>query len=164
MASVAEVRKLQGQNVALQKTTQNSTDAFSSAQAKLNGAKAAVRETSSEIGNCNQQFVLSQTQLDAAGQTTIRGEQAIASISKQMKNAESRFRLATAGIKNFGKSAAGLTAKLTLLHEKLALQQQAVQRALEGAREQLAVSRSSSLSISWMTADMPSAKPSTAFS
>ena len=139
-----EVRKLQGQNVALQKSTQNAADAFSSAQAKLNGAKAAVRETSSEIDKCNRQLALSQTQWDAAGQTIVRSEQAVASIGKQMKNAESRFRLAAAGIKDFDKSAAGLSAKLTLLHEKLTLQQQAVQqyeRALEGAREQLAAAQ-----------------------
>ena len=53
-----------------------------------------------------------------AGQTIVRSEQAIASIGKQMKNAESRFRLA-AGVKDFDKSAAGLTAKLTLLSSVL---------------------------------------------
>ena len=139
-----EVRKLQGQNVALQKSTQNAADAFSSAQVKLNGAKAAVRETSSEIDKCNRQLALSQTQWDAAGQTIVRSEQAVASIGKQMKNVESRFRLAAAGIKDFDQSAEGLSAKLTLLHERLTLQQQAVQqyeRALEGAREQLAAAQ-----------------------
>ena len=139
-----EIRKLQGQNVALQKSTQNAADAFSSAQAKLNGAKAAVRETASEINQCNRQLALSQTQWEAAGQTIVRSEQAIASIGKQLKNAESRFKLAAAGVKDFDKSAAGLTAKLTLLQEKLLLQQQAVQQyehALEGAREQLAAAQ-----------------------
>ena len=138
--SVAEVRKLEGQNVALKKSTQNAADAFSAAQTKLNGAKAAVRETGSEIDKTNSALALSRTQWDAAGETIVRSGQAVASIGKQMQNAESRFRLAAAGIKDFDKSTEGLSAKLTLLQEKLVLQQQAVQeyeRALAAAKEQL---------------------------
>ena len=52
-------------------------------------------------------------------------QRSIASIGKQMKTAESSYRLAAAGVKDFDKSAAGLTAKLTLLQEKLGLQQKA---------------------------------------
>ena len=111
--SVAEVRKLEGQNVALKKSTQNAADAFSAAQTKLNGAKAAVKETGSEIDKTNAALELSRTQWDAAGQTIVQSGQAIASIGKQMQNAESRFRLAAAGIKDFDKSAEGLSAKLT---------------------------------------------------
>ena len=57
-----------------------------------------------------------------------------------MKTAESSYRLAAAGVKDFDKSAAGLTAKLTLLQEKLGLQQKAVaeyEKALAAAKEQL---------------------------
>jgi TP901 family phage tail tape measure protein len=143
--SAAEVKKLEGQNVALKKTTQNAADAFSSAQTRLNGAKAAVRETTSVIEQCNRQLALSQTQWSAAGETIVRSEQAVASIGRQMKNAESRFKLAAAGIKDFDKSAGGLTAKLTLLGEKLVLQRQAVEqyeRALAAAKEQLAAAQS----------------------
>jgi len=138
--SVAEVRKLEGQNVALKKSTQNAADAFSAAQTKLNGAKAAVKETGSEIEKTNAALELSRTQWDAAGQTIVQSGQAIASIGKQMQNAESRFRLASAGIKDFDKSAEGLSAKLTLLNEKLVLQNQSVEqyeRALAAAKEQL---------------------------
>ncbi len=141
----AEVRKLQGQNVALTKSTQNAADAFSTAQTRLNGAKAAVRETASEIDKCNSALALSQTQWDSAGDAIVRSEQAVASIGRQMKNAESRFKLATAGVKDFDKSAEGLTAKLTLLGDKLALQRQAVEqyeRALTAAKEQLAAAQS----------------------
>ncbi|MDD4513871.1 MAG: hypothetical protein PHN24_12375, partial [Eubacteriales bacterium] len=46
--SVVEVKKLEGQNIALKKSTQNAADAFSAAQTKLNGTKAAVKETGSE--------------------------------------------------------------------------------------------------------------------
>ena len=138
--SVAEVRKLEGQNVALKKSTQNAADAFSAAQTKLNGAKAAVKETGSEIDKTNAALELSRTQWDAAGQTIVQSGQAIASIGKQMQNAESRFRLAAAGIKDFDKSAEGLSAKLTLLNEKLVLQNRSVEqyeRALAAAKEQL---------------------------
>ena len=48
-AAVQEVKKLEGQNVALKKSTQNAADAFSAAQTKLNGAKGAVKETAAEI-------------------------------------------------------------------------------------------------------------------
>ena len=57
-----------------------------------------------------------------------------------MKTAESSYRLAAAGVKHFDKSAAGLTAKLTLLQEKLGLQQKAVaeyEKTLAAAKEQL---------------------------
>lgn len=143
--STAEVKKLEGQNVALKKSTQNAADAFSAAQTKLNGAKAAVRETASEIEQCNRQLALSQTQWDAAGDAIVRSEQAVASIGRQMKNAESRFKLAAAGVKDFDKSAEGLTAKLTLLQEKLVLQRQAVEqyeRALAAAKEQMIAAQS----------------------
>ena len=56
--SVQEVKKLEGQNVALKKSTQNAADAFSAAQTKLNGAKAAVKETGSEIEKCNSALAL----------------------------------------------------------------------------------------------------------
>ena len=54
-AAVQEVKKLEGQNVALKKSTQNAADAFSAAQTKLNGAKGAVKETAAEIDQCNRQ-------------------------------------------------------------------------------------------------------------
>ena len=54
--------------------------------------------------------------------------------------AESRFKLATVGIKDMDTSVTALAAKLTLLNDKLRLQEQSVQQyeiALKGAREQL---------------------------
>ncbi len=141
---VVEVRRLEGQNVAVRKTTQNAADAFSQMATKLNSAKAAYRETASEIDKTKQALALSQTQWDAAGQTIIRSEQTITSIGKSIKTAESRFRLAAAGVKNFDASAAGMTAKLTLLQEKLVLQEAAVtqyEQALAAAREQLAAAQ-----------------------
>ena len=138
--SVQEVKKLEDQNVALKKSTQNAADAFSAAQTRLNGAKVAVQETGSELEKCNSALALSRTQWDSAGETIVRSEQAIVSVGKQLQNAESRFKLAAAGIKDFDKSAEGLIAKLTLLREKLVLQEQAVteyERALAAAKEQL---------------------------
>ena len=70
----------------------------------------------------------------------VRMHDDIAFIGKQMKTAESSYRLAAAGVKDFDKSAAGLTAKLTLLQEKLGLQQKAVaeyEKAFAAAKEQL---------------------------
>ena len=139
-AAVQEVKKLEGQNIALKKSTQNAADAFSAAQTKLNGAKGAVKETAAEIDQCNHQLALSRTSWASAGEATQNSQRSIASIGKQMKAAESSYRLAAAGVKNFDKSAAGLTAKLTLLQEKLGLQQKAVaeyEKALAAAKEQL---------------------------
>ena len=139
-AAVQEVKKLKGQNVALKKSTQNAADAFSAAQTKLNGAKGAVKETAAEIDQCNRQLALSRTSWASAGEAIRASQRSIASIGKQMKTAESSYRLAAAGVKNFDQSAAGLTAKLTLLQEKLGLQQKAVaeyEKALAAAKEQL---------------------------
>ena len=139
-AAVQEVRKLEGQNVALKKSTQNAADAFSAAQTKLNGAKGAVKETAAEIDQCNRQLALSRTSWASAGEAIQASQRSIASIGKQMKTAESSYRLAAAGVKDFDKSTAGLTAKLTLLQEKLGLQQKAVaeyEKALAAAKEQL---------------------------
>ena len=138
--AVQEVKKLEGQNVALKKSTQNAADAFSAAQIKLNGAKGAVKETAAEIDQCNRQLALSRTSWASAGEAIQASQRSIASIGKQMKTAESSYRLAAAGVKDFDKSAAGLTAKLTLLQEKLRLQQKAVaeyEKALAAAKEQL---------------------------
>ena len=139
-AAVQEVKKLEGQNVALKKSTQNAADAFSSAQSKLNGAKGAVKETAAEIDRCNRQLALSQTSWKSAGEAMQASQRSITSISKQLKTAESSYRLAAAGVKDFDKSAAGLTAKLALLQEKLSLQQKSVaeyEKALAAAKEQL---------------------------
>ena len=139
-AAVQEVKKLEGQNVALKKSTQNAADAFSAAQTKLNGAKGAVKETVAEIDQCSRQLALTRTSWASAGEVIQASQRGIASIGKQMKTAESSYRLAAAGVKDFDKSAAGLTAKLALLQEKLGLQQKAVaeyEKALAAAKEQL---------------------------
>ena len=67
-AAVQEVRKLEGQNVALKKSTQNAADAFSAAQTKLNGAKGSVKETAAEIDQCSRQLDLSRTSWASAGE------------------------------------------------------------------------------------------------
>ena len=139
-AVVQEVKKLEGQNIALKKSTQNAADAFSAAQTKLNGAKGAVKETAAEIDQCNRQLSLTRTGWASAGEVMQASQRSIASIGKQLKTAESSYRLAAAGVKDFDKSAAGLSAKLALLNEKLVLQQKSVaeyEKALNAAKEQL---------------------------
>ena len=136
----AEVKKLEGQQVALKKSTQNAADAFSSAQTKLNGARAAVKQTASEITACDKALRLAQTSWDAAGRTIKSGNAAITSFGKQISVAESRFKLATAGIKDVDTSVSGLTARMTLLNDKLEIQQQSLaqyENVLRGAKEQL---------------------------
>lgn len=138
--SCAEVKKLTGQNTALKKTTQNAADAVTDATTKLNTAQAAVRSTQAEINQCNQSLRLAQTNWDAAGKSIDASKAAIVTFGKQIGLAESRFKLATAGIKNMDTSVTGLAAKLTLLNDKLRLQEQSVQQyenALRGAKEQL---------------------------
>ena len=136
----AEARKLEGQQVALKKSTQNAADAFSSAQTKLNGARTAVKQTASEITACDKALRLAQTSWDAAGRTIESGNAAITSFGKQISVAESRFKLATAGIRDVDTSVSGLTARMTLLNDKLEIQQQSLtqyENVLRGAKEQL---------------------------
>ena len=139
-ASVQEVKKLAGQNTALQKSAQNAADAVSTASTNLNKARAAVKTTQAEIDKCNQALRLAQTNWEAAGKAIEDSRAAITTFGKQISLAESRFKLATVRIKELDTSITGLSAKLTLLNEKLALQQQSVaqyENALRGAREQL---------------------------
>ena len=138
--SVQEVKKLTGQNTALQKSTQNAADAVSTANVNLNNARAAVRSTQAEITRCNQSLRLAQTSWDAAGRSIDESRAAIATFGKQIALAESRFKLATVGVKELDTSVAGLAAKQTLLTEKLDLQRRSLaqyEAALQGAQEQL---------------------------
>ena len=139
-ASVQEVKKLAGQNTALQKSTQSAADAVSTANVNLNNARAAVRSTQAEITRCNQSLRLAQTNWDAAGRSIDESRAAIATFGKQISLAESRFKLATVGIKELDTSVTGLAAKQTLLTEKLDLQRRSLaqyEAALQGAEEQL---------------------------
>lgn len=139
-AQCAEVKKLTGQNAALKKSTQNAADAVSQANINLNGARAAVKTTESEISKCNRSLALAQTNWDAAGKSIEQSRTAITTFSKQISLAESKFKLAAVGIKDMDASVGGLTAKLTMLREKLTLQENTVteyENALRGAREQL---------------------------
>ena len=139
-ASTQEVKKLAGQNTALQKSTQNAADAVSTANVNLNNARAAVRSTQAEITRCNQSLRLAQTNWDAAGRSIDESRAAIATFGKQIALAESRFKLATVGIKELDTSVTGLAAKQTLLTEKLDLQRRSLtqyEAALQGAKEQL---------------------------
>jgi len=64
----------------------------------------------------------------------------LGSINKQIQQAESRFKKAGAGVAGFEKSATGLGANLSMLRDKLALQQKAVEqyrRALDAANAKL---------------------------
>ena len=139
-AQCAEVKKLAGQNAALKKSTQNAADAVSQANINLNGARAAVKTTESEISKCNRSLALAQTNWDAAGKSIEQSRTAITTFGKQISLAESKFKLAAVGIKDMDASVGGLTAKLTMLREKLTLQENTVteyENALRGAREQL---------------------------
>lgn len=139
-ASVQEVKKLSGQNTALKKSMQNAADAVSQANTQYNNARAAVRTTEAEITKCNQALRLAETYWDEAGESIEASRQAIATFGKQIGLAESRFKLATAGIKDMDARVEGLSAKLTLLREKLDIQKRSIEQyeiALSGAREQL---------------------------
>lgn len=65
--SVQEVRKLNGQNVALKKSTQNAADAVSQANTNLNNAQAAVKNTEAEITRCNQSLRTARSLWTSAG-------------------------------------------------------------------------------------------------
>ena len=69
----------------------------------------------------------------------------IKSVNAQMKEAESTFKLAGAGIKNFENSMAGTAAQLELVRSKYTLQEKAVAqfaRALQAAENKLTASKS----------------------
>lgn len=69
----------------------------------------------------------------------------IKSVNAQIKEAESAFRLAGAGVAGFENSLAGSAAKLDLVREKYSLQEKAVQqfsRAMQAAEGKLTASRS----------------------
>ena len=134
------VRKLEGQNEALRRSTQNAADAVSTANVRLNQANAAMRTTQAAIAQTNQELALAQTQWNAAGTAIEAARAALTTIGKQMQQAESRFKLATAGIRDMDTSVVALSAKMTLLREKISLQEQAVEQykaALEAAKQQL---------------------------
>ena len=64
----------------------------------------------------------------------------IKSINKQIQEAESAFRLASAGMENFETTTAGLSSKLSTLQRTFQLQQDAVgqyERALQQASDKL---------------------------
>ena len=63
----AEVKKLAGQQVALQKTTPNAADAFSGARTKLNNARAAVKQTQADLESCNKALKTAKSEWTAAG-------------------------------------------------------------------------------------------------
>lgn len=116
------------------------SDAVTDARIAVNDAVTAMRTTHAQIGDISEALALSRTRWNEAGEEIQRSERAIASIGKQMKQAESRFKLAAAGVKDFDKSAEGLTAKLTLLNEKQQMQTCTVEeygRKLAAAKEQL---------------------------
>ena len=64
----------------------------------------------------------------------------IKSVNKQIQEAESYFKLASAGVQGFDTSAAGLSSKLEMLERKLTLQRSGVeqyQKALAQGRSDL---------------------------
>lgn len=144
-AASEEVKKLSGQCEALKKATQNAADAVSTGNVNLNKASSAVKQTEAAIESTNKELQLARTNWQAAADSIKLSETAIASIGNQMRQAESQFNLATAGIKNVDTSATGLSARLTLLQDRLTLQNKAVQEytnILAQAQNQLSAAQS----------------------
>ena len=140
-----EVTKLAGQCEALQRATQNAADAVSTGNSNLNKASAAVKQTEADIDKTNQALALSQTNWRSAGESIQASQNALVSIGKQMQSADATFRLLTVDIKDVDSSTDGLTQKMTLLEERLRLQNQAVQEyqnILRATREQQAAAQS----------------------
>lgn len=108
--------------------------------ASLNNARAAYATTQQEIRETNRELTAASNGFYTSRDAVTANETAVASLGKQMQLAESKFRLAGAGIANFGTKAAGAAAKLQLLKEKQALLRQQVQQlrdAVKSAEEQL---------------------------
>ena len=130
-----------GQNTALSKSTQNAADAVSTASTNLNKARTAVKTTQGGDRQVQSGAAAGADELGRGGQGH-RGQlrRAIATFGKQILLAESRFKLAAVGIKELDTSVTGLTAKQTMLTQKLDLQRQSLtqyEAALQGAKDQL---------------------------
>jgi len=120
------------------------TDAVTDAQTALNNVRTAVKETEGAISECNASLSLAQTNWFSAGEAIQRANTEIVSIGKQMRLAESKFHVATAGVKDMDQNVDALKARMTLLQEKLALQNTALSQysaALSAAKEQLAAAQ-----------------------
>jgi TP901 family phage tail tape measure protein len=114
--------------------------------ASLNNARAAYVTTQQEIRETNRELTAASNGFYTSRDAVTANETAVASLGKQMQLAESKFRLAGAGIANFGAKAAGAAAKLQLLKEKQALLRQQVQQlrdAVKSAEEQLKAAQAS---------------------
>ncbi len=62
-----DVKKLEGQQVSLKKSTQNASDAIVQARTNLNTARAALKETEAEIDRCNKSLTTAQSIWTKAG-------------------------------------------------------------------------------------------------
>lgn len=114
--------------------------------ASLNNARAAYVTTQQEIRETKQELTAASNGFYTSRDAVTANETAVASLGKQIQLAESKFRLAGAGIANFGAKAAGAAAKLQLLKEKQALLRQQVQQlrdAVKSAEEQLKAAQAS---------------------
>lgn len=114
--------------------------------ASLNNARAAYVTTQQEIRETNRELTAASNGFYTSRDAVTANETAVASLGKQMQLAESKFRLAGAGIANFGAKAAGSAAKLQLLKEKQAILRQQVQQlrdAVKSAEEQLKAAQAS---------------------
>lgn len=114
--------------------------------ASLNNARAAYVTTQQEIRETNRELTAASNGFYTSRDAVTANETAVASLGKQMQLAESKFRLAGAGIANFSAKAAGAAAKLQLLKEKQALLRQQVQQlrdAVKSAEEQLKAAQAS---------------------
>lgn len=85
--ATAEVTKLEGQVKALQKTMQNSADAVSKATTDLNNAKAAVKDTETEIRRLTEQLYRMQSAWTQAGESLTAISKKCETISKAMTKA-----------------------------------------------------------------------------
>jgi TP901 family phage tail tape measure protein len=114
--------------------------------ASLNNARAAYVTTQQEIRETNRELTAASNGFYTSRDAATANETAVASLGKQIQLAESKFRLAGAGIANFGTKAAGAAAKLQLLKEKqalLRLQVQQLRDAVKSAEEQLNAAQAS---------------------
>ena len=139
-AAHAEVQKLVGQNDALKRSTQNAADAVSTIQTQLNKAQAAFRSTQADIEETNQKLALAETNWASAGDAIESANGRMTTVGKLGGLVNSQYRLAGAGVKEFGTSTEGLQAKVTQLTDRIALQRQTVSECttvLQSARERV---------------------------
>ena len=124
--ATASVTKLAGQEDALKRATLNAADAVSRNTTNLNQSKSAMMKSVAEIEQTKQALKMYKAGWEKASTQIKTHDSALALLGSQLKLAQSQFNLATASMRGMTSASTQTSAKISLLRQSLALQQQEV--------------------------------------